>query len=462
MRCVRIGRVVFQRWEAALVPAFVRTGPAMGGSSGRGSPAICKGRSSVWSKRLSLLAFGRGAGEPRQNEHAGIVGILSGDIFLASFLMPNNAYRTAKSGELDGVQTMVNSKDRTRARGSLLSSLVLGACFMSLAAPSSAGEGCAEAPASSLIVNVTHKGAKGDGQTDDTAAIQAAIDEIAGTGGTVFVPNGTYMVNAVGKTRLALKSDMTLKLSKDATLKAIPNDSEKYSVLGISGVSNVTVTGGTLEGDREEHKGKSGTWGMGILINRGASHITISGLIAKKMWGDGFYVLGAKDVKFCSVIADNNRRQGLSVIDAEGLVVLNSIFKNTRGTRPSAGIDFEPNDGEQKVTDVRIESSQFLDNEGPGILIAGKKGAVAKVELTRNVFKGNRPIVVKNAPQVLSSAICNNRQLTTEVAPSQGLNSFVDPIDLVIHQNDCGEGRDLRFEEKKQNNKSKKGSKRSR
>jgi len=49
---------------------------------------------------------------------------------------------------------------------------------------------------------------------------------------------------------LSLKIDMTLKLSKDATLKAIPNDSEKYSILLISGVSNVTVTGGTFKGDR--------------------------------------------------------------------------------------------------------------------------------------------------------------------------------------------------------------------
>ena len=71
---------------------------------------------------------------------------------------------------------------------------------------------------------------------------------------------------------LSLKIDMTLKLSKDATLKAIPNDSEKYSILLISGVSNVTVTGGTLEGDRQD----------------------------------------ARDVSFCSVIADGNRRQSLS------------------------------------------------------------------------------------------------------------------------------------------------------
>jgi hypothetical protein len=176
---------------------------------------------------------------------------------------------------------------------------------------------------------------------------------------------------------------MTLKMSKNATLKAIPNDSDKYSILSISGVANITVTGGTLEGDREEHEGKSGEWGLGIRIDRDASHITVSGLIAKKMWGDGFYVQGASNVKFCSVIADGNRRQGLSIISVEGLLVLNSTFKNTQGTRPSAGIDFEPNEADQRVTEVRIERSQFLDNAGPGILIAGKKGAVAKVELTR-------------------------------------------------------------------------------
>ena len=333
---------------------------------------------------------------------------------------------------------------------------MLGACATGLAAPAIAGQDCVEAPTSALVINVKDKGAKGDGETDDTAAIQAAIDEVGGTDGTVLVPKGAYMVDAVGKNRLTLKSEMTLKLSDDATLKAIPNDSKKYSVLSISGVSNVTITGGTLEGERDQHKGEKGEWGMGIHIDDDASHIVINGVTARKMWGDGFYVQGASDVKFCFVIADGNRRQGLSIISADRLIVLNSIFKNTQGTRPSAGIDFEPDDADQKVTDVRIERSQFLDNAGPGILIAGKRGAVAKVELTGNVFKGNRPIVVKNAPEVLSTDICNNRQIASESAPSQGLNAFAEPMDLVMHQNDCREGQDLRFEAKKNTAKKKK------
>jgi hypothetical protein len=62
----------------------------------------------------------------------------------------------------------------------------------------------------------------------------------------------------------------------------------------------------------------------------------------------------------------------MSIIAADSLLVLNSTFKNTQGTRPSAGIDFEPDDADQKVTDVRIERSQFLDNAGPAFSLPGR------------------------------------------------------------------------------------------
>jgi hypothetical protein len=188
-------------------------------------------------------------------------------------------------------------------------------------ADAAAEDSCTPPPASSVIVNVKDKGAKGDGIADDSAAIEAAIDEVAGTKGTVLVPNGTYMVDAADK-KLKLKSDMTLKLADGAVLKAIPNDARKSTVLNISGASNIWVIGGLLEGDRDRHKGPADGWGMGLRIVDDAKHITVSGLTSRGMWADGFYVEEAEDVRFCGVTADANRRQGMSIISAEGLLVL--------------------------------------------------------------------------------------------------------------------------------------------
>jgi len=51
-------------------------------------------------------------------------------------------------------------------------------------------------PADSGIVDVKATfGAKGDGVTDDTRAIQRAIDETKGLPGTLYFPNGTYLVS---------------------------------------------------------------------------------------------------------------------------------------------------------------------------------------------------------------------------------------------------------------------------
>jgi hypothetical protein len=167
------------------------------------------------------------------------------------------------------------------ALGVLSGALLLATCGLCSPARPGAPDACAPPPASPSVVNVKDKGATGDGRTDDTAAIQAAIDVVGGTKGTVLVPKGTYMVDTTSRGRLKLKDDMTLKLADGATLKAIPNDSEKYALLTIFGVSNVWVIGGTLEGDRDQHKGKSGQWGFGIRIGKGAKHITIGGVTNK-------------------------------------------------------------------------------------------------------------------------------------------------------------------------------------
>jgi len=61
--------------------------------------------------------------------------------------------------------------------------------------------------------NVRDYGAKGDGSTRNTAAIQQAIDAAAKQAGTVVFPAGTYLTGAI-----FVKSGVTLKLDKGVTL----------------------------------------------------------------------------------------------------------------------------------------------------------------------------------------------------------------------------------------------------
>lgn len=312
-------------------------------------------------------------------------------------------------------------------------------------ARAAAAEACAVRPDVAPVVNVRDQGAKGDGRTDDTRSIQKAIDAVAGTGGTVLVPDGTYMVRATGKNRLHLKSRMTLKLADRAVLKVIPNDAKSYAALTIENASDVNVIGGMLLGDRKSHKGREGERGMGIEIGPEARRVIIAGVTAAEMWGDGFYVRDAADIAFCGVKAVANRRQGLSIISGDRIAITRSEFRDTQGTAPSAGIDLEPNKAGELIRDVEIERSKFVNNTGGGISINGWKGRIAKIRISHNVFEGHRPIRIKRAPDIRATEICYNRFIDKQVADSGGLNSYAEPVQAVFLQSDCSQGLDMRF-----------------
>lgn len=90
--------------------------------------------------------------------------------------------------------------------------------------------------ASGKTYDVKQYGAKGDGKTDDTAAISRVIMEAAGTGATVFFPAGTYLVvNLPVASKITLAGDpekrAILKLNHQAIQRRgciIAYSGEKY------------------------------------------------------------------------------------------------------------------------------------------------------------------------------------------------------------------------------------------
>lgn len=101
-------------------------------------------------------------------------------------------------------------------------------------------------------------GAKADGTTKDTAAIQKAIDACAAKGGTVRLTAGTYL-----SAPIVLKSNITLQLDKGATLLGSPDHADypeitEFRLPGIqplvsaTNAENVSITGeGTIDGNGE-------------------------------------------------------------------------------------------------------------------------------------------------------------------------------------------------------------------
>jgi parallel beta-helix repeat protein len=261
-------------------------------------------------------------------------------------------------------------------------------------------------PTSSIVANIKKAPyyAKGDGQTDDTAAIQSAINAIAGTGGTVVVPDGTYMINTHynGSFGLRLGSKMTFAMASSAVLQAIANDYDNYSILTAGSVSDVTISGGTITGDRSAHKGTTGEYGMGIYIGN-SSNITVAGVLVNECWGDGIYVENqSSNITVTNCVCDHNRRQGMSIVSVDGMTVTGSTFKNTEGTPPEMGIDVENNRG-LVVNNLRISGCTFLNNAGGGATFGFRDDFSAPTAITNTVFDSNT--VVGNGTNRYSDSI---------------------------------------------------------
>lgn len=127
------------------------------------------------------------------------------------------------------------------------------------------------------ILNVKDYGAKGDGVNDDTAAIQAAINNAFTTGGTVYLPAGKYYISG------------TLVIQEGVNLigAAVPNNwSSRYTgtILEYHGTGIAISVGSTTDTTANlkienlfiNDAGGSGSVGLKVGLNSGQNGDTVT------------------------------------------------------------------------------------------------------------------------------------------------------------------------------------------
>ena len=199
-------------------------------------------------------------------------------------------------------------------------------------------------------------GAVGDGITDDTKAIQDALDAAP----YVIFDNKTYMVDA--EVHIIPNSGNVLMMSPGTILKAISNSADYYGVIYLNNVSYVVITGGNIQGDRNTHLTLTGE--SGHCINcRDCTDILIENVHCYDAWGDGIFIGGdnvlPQNIIIRNCESDHNRRQGISVIRGTDILIDGCNIHDISGTAPENNIDLEPNYDYEYLRNILIKNCKL-------------------------------------------------------------------------------------------------------
>ena len=210
---------------------------------------------------------------------------------------------------------------------------------------------------------------------DDTQVLQAAIDSGVDE---VVVPNigRPWVVRP-----LTGRSNLLLSFEKGAVVVAKKGEFKNRldCLFRFDCCTNVVLRGygATLRMHRLDYHSKPykrSEWRHGLSF-LSCSDVKIEGLSIVETGGDAIY-LGVnvdKDpeltnfrVEIRDVKCLRNNRQGISVISAEDLLIVDCELSETYGTSPEAGIDFEPNRPDQRFVNCRVKNCRMRNNMGSG------------------------------------------------------------------------------------------------
>lgn len=210
-------------------------------------------------------------------------------------------------------------------------------------------------------------GATGDGSTDDSQAFSDAISDASGGGTLVFLaPTTSYAI-----TEQTLESDMRVIWQPGSKVVPHTDANDSNALFRTEDASNITWAAEGAVFDRERPTADQ----FGHVVEwKGCTNIDMIGGTYRGGGGDGVYISTTANQAYCEqmrlegVEVDNARRNGISVISARDLLISNAYIHDTKGTAPEAGIDFEPNNDDEYLENIRVENLRTQDNASESIL----------------------------------------------------------------------------------------------
>lgn len=199
-----------------------------------------------------------------------------------------------------------------------------------LAGSSSASAAETSGARSSSVFNVTSFGAKGDGKTPDSEAIQKALDAAGSVSGTVYFPAGRYLCHGLKvHPHTTVLAEPQWGYRGDAGAMLLLDSDDADCLLDITGAFGVHLRGLFLQGRRETKKAIHG-----VFLNNTEKYspkedaIVIDDCKIERFSGHGVHLLRIWLFIIRHSIMQGNRGCGVQITGWDGFVTDNQFSGN--------------------------------------------------------------------------------------------------------------------------------------
>ena len=212
---------------------------------------------------------------------------------------------------------------------------------------------------------------------ETTEGFNKALKEYKEAGySRIVIPPGHYPVISSG---IKPPNHTALIMSHKVFIQMIPTDAYDCGIIDLNSKQHIYIEGGTLIGDKYEHKDVLYDECNHIRAVRGG-HFFINGVTFKDSHGDSVMIVdktedgevkNSQNIIIANSDISGNHCGGIGVCGADGVRITNNYIHNIEGCGdPEFGIDFEsqyPN--QNKNFNAIVDHNRFENNKGGDIII---------------------------------------------------------------------------------------------